>query len=310
MNMEKQRIVVILGPTATGKTDAAVEFAKRFDGEIISADSMLIYRGMDIGTAKPDKAQQAAVPHHLIDICDPEENFSAAAWQQKAQEAIGDIAARGKLPVVAGGTGLYIRSLLHPTSFLASDPAVREKYEAIARQEGVSGLKARLAKVDPVSCEKLSDERRLVRALEVYELYGKPISAFHEEDERRKPPYNALELGVNFPREVLYRRIDRRVDKMLEMGLLEETKALLARGVPETATSMQALGYKEMALHLSGQLSLDEAKELLCRRTRNFAKRQITWFKKYADPIWLNADEGCELSGITAFFAEKFQEAF
>jgi tRNA dimethylallyltransferase len=309
---KKQKIVIITGPTATGKTDAAVDFAEKHGGEIVSADSMLVYRHMDIGTAKPTKDQMARVRHHMVDVAEPFDDFSAARWQKGASKAIESILSRGKLPVVAGGTGLYIRALLYPMSFarVKSDEAVRQKWAEFLFENGQEKLHERLAQIDPGSAGRLppGDTRRIIRALEIYDITGKTLSEKMLEDAKRTPRYEALTMGVNLPRELLYDRINRRVDAMIEAGLVEEVRGILAMGVPRSATSMQGLGYKEIAEYINGESSFDEAAEKLKRRTRNFAKRQITWFKKYAGIAWLEAgtDKSLEKGGFLAFFEENY----
>ena len=302
-------IVIITGPTATGKSDSAVEFAKKFNGEIVSADSMLVYKGMNIGTAKPTFDQLASVPHHMVDVADPKEDFSAALWQRGAIYAIDDILSRGKLPVIVGGTGLYVRSVLYPMDFAGakSDDSVREKWEKFLKENGPELLHDELKKVDPDEAEKLpvGDTRRTIRALEIFELTGKSKTQTVLEDRMRPPRYNALTMAVDMPRDVLYDRINRRVDITVKDGLVEEVKALLDSGVPKSATSMQGLGYKEIAMYLNMELTLEEALELLKRKTRNFAKRQLTWFRRYDDIIWLHADKNVEKSEMLAFFAEN-----
>ncbi len=309
---KRQRIVIITGPTATGKTDAAVDFAEKHGGEIVSADSMLVYRHMDIGTAKPTKEQMARVVHHMVDVADPFDDFSVARWQRGANDAIEKILSREKLPVVAGGTGLYIRALLYPMSFAGakSDEAIRQKWTEYLIESGQEKLHARLAQIDPASAGRLpaGDTRRIIRALEIYDITGKTLSEKMLEDAKRPPRYEALTMGVNLPRELLYDRINRRVDAMIEAGLVDEVRAILAMGVPRSATSMQGLGYKEIAEYIYGECSFDEAIENLKRRTRNFAKRQITWFKKYADIAWLEAGtfKKLEKEDFLAFFDENY----
>ncbi|MGI5899877.1 MAG: tRNA (adenosine(37)-N6)-dimethylallyltransferase MiaA [Christensenellales bacterium] len=309
---KRQRIVIITGPTATGKTDAAVDFAENHGGEIVSADSMLVYRHMDIGTAKPTKEQMQRVPHHMVDVADPSEDFSAARWQKGASAAIEGILSRGKLPVIAGGTGLYIRSLLYPMSFAGAKPdgAVRQKWADFLLENGQEKLHTRLAQIDPASAARLpaGDTRRIIRALEIYDITGRTLSERMLEDAKRPPMYEALTMGISLPRELLYDRINRRVDAMIEAGLVDEVRAILAMGVPSSATSMQGLGYKEIAEYIYGERSFDEAIDNLKRRTRNFAKRQITWFKKYEDIAWLEvtAFEKLEKGDILAFFDESY----
>jgi len=275
----KPKIAIITGPTATGKTDAAVELALRLDTEIVSADSMLVYRRMNIGTAKPDARQLKQVRHHMVDVAEPWEDYSAAKWQQGALAAIDGILARGKLPLVVGGTGLYVRAVLYPMEFagLESGKEEREKWERFLKENGPQALRDELGRVDPASAKRLpvGDTRRMIRALEVYNRTGVTMTEKIAADLEREPRYDALAMGVSLSREVLYARIDARVDNMLEAGLAREVRALLDEGVPEGATSMQGLGYKEMASYIRGEKTLAEAAEEIKRRTRNFAKAAI-----------------------------------
>jgi len=302
-------ICIITGPTATGKTDSAIDFAREVNGEIVSADSMLVYRGMDIGTAKPTKEQQRLVRHHMVDVADPSEDFSAAMWQEGAHRAIEDILSRGKLPVIAGGTGLYVRSVLYPMDFAdaAADGAVREKWEKFLLENGAQALHDELEKVDPQSAQALpvGDTRRTIRALEIYEVTGETKSAKIARDQMRAPKYRALTMAVDLPRPILYDRINRRVDQMIELGLIEEVRGLLAGGLKPGTTAMQGLGYKEIAQYLAGETDLETAIETLKRRTRNFAKRQVTWFSRYPEITWLRTDKPCEKAQITDFFIEN-----
>ncbi len=303
------RICIITGPTATGKTDSAIDFARAMNGEIVSADSMLVYRGMDIGTAKPTARQQAAVRHHMIDVADPAQPFSAAAWQQGALAAIEDILSRGKLPVVAGGTGLYVKSVLYPMDFAgtAANDAVREKWARYLADHGAQALHDALERIDPQSAAALpvGDTRRVMRALEIYEVTGQTKSEKTARDRQRPARYRALTMAVDLPRPILYERINQRVDQMMRQGLVQEVRGLLDSGLSAGTTAMQGLGYKEIAAYLGGEASLETAVETLKRRTRNFAKRQLTWFRADPSICWLHADRPCEKDQITAFFIEN-----
>lgn len=283
-------LVVICGPTAVGKTAAAVSFALTPGGEIVAADSRTIYRFMDIGTAKPSAEQRAAVPHHLLDVADPDEVVTLAAYRTLAADAIDQIRGRGRLPLLVGGTGLYIRAVVDGFTIppVPPDRALRRALEEAEAGEPGS-LHARLTDVDPAAAAHIHPRnvRRLVRALEVYERTGRPISALQRRGEPQGP---VLQAGLTMEREALYRAIDARVEAQIAAGLVQEVRGLLARGYAADLPSMQGLGYKEIVAHLDGRLSLDEAVLALKRNTRRFAKRQYTWFR--ADPRirWIGVD--------------------
>lgn len=304
-------IAIITGPTATGKTDSAIAFARAMDGEIISADSMLVYRGMDIGTAKPTPAQRAAVPHHMIDVCDPMEDYSAALWQRGALAAIEDIQSRGKLPVVVGGTGLYIQAVLRPLDFAGAkgQSEAREKWERFLLENGAQALHSALKRVDPETAARLpvGDTRRTIRALEVFDETGMTFTERNRQNAALAPRFQAVSMGVDLARPLLYARIDARVDFMLEQGLVAEVEGLLAAGVPDGCTSMQGLGYKELAAYLRGECTLEQAVEQIKRRTRNFAKRQVTWFNKYGDVNWLPGDTPVDPQQMCDFFLQTYK---
>lgn len=293
--MEKEVIVVIVGPTAIGKTDVAIDLAKILDGEIISADSMQIYKYMDIGTAKPTIEERQGIPHHMIDVVAPDEEFSVAQFQQQAKKLIQDIRQRGKLPIVAGGTGLYINSLIYPMDFTdaAEDHDFRERMRALASEKGNEYVYKKLYDIDPDTAQRLhyNDIRRIIRALEVYHLTGKPMSHYNQNFKTADKPYNSIIIGLTMDRSKLYDRINRRVDIMLEKGLIEEVKGLLKMGYNKNLTSMQGLGYKEIVTYLEGKRTLTESAEILKRDTRRFAKRQFTWFKRIKDIQWINRDD-------------------
>ena len=286
------KLVVITGPTASGKTALGVMLAQRLGGEVVSADSMQIYRGMDIGTAKPTPEEMQGVPHHMIDIADPTENYSVSRYAAEATACVDDILARGKLPIVVGGTGLYIDSLIAGRTFAdgTADTALRQELSERYDEIGGEGLLGELRKFDPERAAKLhpADKKRIVRAMEVYILTGKTITQHNLETQAIPPRYRPVWLGLDYSdRAVLYRRIDLRVDKMLEDGLLDEIRALLALGVSPKATAMQAIGYKEFFGYLNGACTLDEAAALCKQRSRNYAKRQLTWFRRNPDIHWL-----------------------
>ncbi|MFC0214725.1 tRNA (adenosine(37)-N6)-dimethylallyltransferase MiaA [Paenibacillus chartarius] len=290
----KPPLLVLLGPTAVGKTKLSLELAMRHKGEIISGDSMQVYRGMDIGTAKASEAERALVPHHLIDICDPDEPFSAADFQRAASERIADIAGRGKLPMLVGGTGLYIESLCYGFRFVdaGSDEALRQALNDYAEQNGDEALHDMLRQVDPAAAERLhpNDRRRVIRAIEIERLTGKPMSE-HQAGQKKQSPYECYFIGLTMDRALLYQRIEQRIDAMLEEGLVEEVRRLLRAGYSTTLTSMQGLGYKEIAAYLQGGMSYDEAVSLLKMSTRRFAKRQLSWFRHMPDIDWYDVTD-------------------
>ena len=288
-----RELIVICGPTASGKTAVAVEICLALGGEVVSADSMQIYRGMDIGTAKPNLEETRGVAHHLLDIAEPGEAYSVAAYREKAIEAIEDIFTRGRTPVICGGTGLYIDALTRPLGFSAQgDESVRRPLEEIAAQEGgKERLHAMLREVDPESAERLhvNDMRRVVRALEIYQLTGRTLSEQRALDLKRESAYMGRLYGLSWPREELYARIDQRVDQMMADGLVKEVETLLSGGLHGRATAMQGIGYKEIARALAGECSMAEAVERVKQATRNYAKRQLTWFRRDERVTWIEA---------------------
>ena len=295
------KILVVSGPTASGKTALAVELALAHNGEVVSADSMQIYRRMDIGTAKPTRAEMRGVPHHMLDVADPEEDFSVARYVELAARCVDDILARGRLPIVAGGTGLYIDSLLSGRTFARFDPDSplrRELEEELARRGGAALLEE-LARVDPDTAARLhpNDGKRIVRALEVYRSTGTTLTEHNAMTRSLPPRYDALTLTLAFQRrEDMWDRIDRRVDRMMADGLAEEVRALLDSGVPDRCTAMQAIGYKEMAAALRGDGDTARAAEEIKLRSRQYAKRQLTWFRRNPDARWLLWDREPDLS--------------
>jgi len=286
------KILVINGPTASGKTRLAVELALRRNGEVVSSDSMQIYRRMDIGTAKPTEEEMRGVPHHMIDVADPEEDFSVARYVDMAAKCVDDILSRGKLPILAGGTGLYIDSLLSGRTFAAFSPVspLRGELEERMQREGGAALLAELGKIDPEAAARLhpNDEKRIIRALEVYLTTGKTITQHNAETQAIPPRYAALTISLSFERrEDMWERIDQRVDVMMADGLVEEVRSLLDSGVPDKCTAMQAIGYKEMAAALRGDGDVLAAAEEIKLRSRQYAKRQLTWFRRNSAAKWL-----------------------
>ena len=295
MEPDARDIVIVLGPTAAGKSRVAVDLALRFGGEVINGDSIQVYRGFDIGTDKPTPESRRGVRHHLIDIVGPEVQFTAADFVREALGAARGIASRGRLPLIAGGTGLYIKALvdgLFPGP--GRDPAVRASLEAAAREEGLDALFRRLEAVDPEYARKIRsrDRIRIIRALEVHAATGLPLSEHFRRTESPVKGRNVLRLGLRLDRESLYRRIDERVDRMFERGLVEEVRGLLERGVPEDAPPFRALGYSHVQKHLRGEIGRDEAKSLTKLDTRHYAKRQMTWFRKMDGVAWFSPDDG------------------
>ncbi len=308
------KIVVITGPTASGKTWLAVELAKRYGGEVVSADSMQIYRRMDIGTAKPTAEEMQGIAHHMLDVADPGEDFSAARYVDMASRCVEDILARGALPILAGGTGLYLDSLLSGRTFAAFDPSspLRGQLEERYAREGGPALLEELARTDPEAAARLhpNDAKRIVRALEVWLTTGKTITQ-HDRETRALPPrYDALTLFLDFERrEDMWDRIDRRVDRMMEAGLAGEVRALLDSGVPERCTAMQAIGYKEMVPVVSGDMAAEDAAPQIKLRSRQYAKRQRTWFRRdeRAKPlIWGPVPDLAEVLQRSTDFLEEF----
>ena len=285
-------VLCVVGPTATGKTKMGVALAKRFDGEVVSVDSMQLYRGMTIGTAAPTQEEMEGIPHHMVAVADPAESWSAARYVHEADACVQDILRRGKLPVLVGGTGLYLDALIRGTDFAAGSQGteLRRQLQRRARQEGVETLLEELRRIDPAAAQKLHlrDEKRIIRALEVWYETGRTITE-HDRQERQRPPkYDALYIGLDFlDRQDLRDRIDKRVDTMVEQGLLEEVETLLASGLPRDATALQAIGYKQFLAVAEGRATVDEAIAEVKLRSRQYAKRQLTWLRRDEDIHWI-----------------------
>ncbi len=288
---QKKPLVILVGPTAVGKTAASIGLAKALNGEIISGDSMQIFKGLDIGTAKITKAEMDGVPHYMIDIKEPTENFSAAEFKDRVDALIDDITSRGKLPLIVGGTGFYVNGVLYDYHFGEADvdEDYRKELADYLEVHGKEALWQLLNERDAKSAERLhaNDVKRVMRALEVLHVTGIPASMRQNEVDKKEMRYNAVYLGLSMPRDVLYERINRRVDIMMEEGLEEETRRALSSGVSEDALSMTSLGYRQMIQYFNGEISLEKAVELIKRDTRHFAKRQLTWFRHDPNIQWV-----------------------
>ncbi len=289
---QRKTVLVIVGPTASGKTALAVEACLAFGGEVVSADSMQIYRGMDIGTAKPGPEERRGVPHHLMDIVEPDMPYSVADWQQAALREIGTLHERGRLPVVAGGTGLYVNSLVQNLAFsqVAGDPARRERLHRLAREQGVEAVHALLAQRDPESAARIHPNNlvRVVRTLEVVETTGETMAVHHERSRAEPSPWHFIIVGLLPERERLYERINRRVEVMIAQGLEAEVRRLMDAGYTDRLTSMQGIGYKELAAHFRGLCTREAAIEAIRQGSRHYAKRQITWFSRLEGLTWID----------------------
>ena len=287
--MTKEPLIILTGPTAVGKTALSLSLAERVNGEIISADSMQVYRGMDIGSAKIMPEEQKGIPHHLIDVLDPDEEFHVVRFVQMAKEAMEDIRSRGKVPILTGGTGFYIQAMLYDIDFTESgeDDSYRRELETYAKEQGAEKLHE---EVDPISAEKIhaNNVKRVIRALEYYKQTGEPISRHNEQERQKESPYAFAYFVLNDKRDRLYQRIDARIDEMLLEGLVAEVEKLKEKGCHRGMVSMQGLGYKEILAYLNGTSTLEEAIYIIKRESRHFAKRQLTWFRRERDVIWLN----------------------
>lgn len=297
--MDKKNLIILTGPTAVGKTELSIRLAKAVGGEIISADSMQVYKGMDIGTAKITPDEMEGVPHYLVDCMEPFKDFNVTEFQQMAKAAMEKIYANSHIPIIVGGTGFYIQSVLYDIEFdshiskenhNSADEEYRESLRNIAKEHGAEYLHNMLRQADPASAEAIhaNNIKRVIRALEYYKLTGKPISAHNEEQRRKESPYNYVYFVLNDDREILYSRIDRRVDIMFENGLEQEVKRLIDSGLTRDMVSMQGIGYKEMFGYFDGEYDLERAKYLIKQDTRHFAKRQLTWFRREQNVCWMN----------------------
>lgn len=291
----KKPLIVLTGPTAVGKTKLSIALAKAVNGEIISADSMQVYRYMDVGSAKITPDEMDGVPHHLVDVLEPTEDFNIVLFQQLAKKSMGEIYSKGRIPILVGGTGFYIQAITRDIDFTQSeqDDSYRKELEALAAEKGSSFLHDMLASVDPKSAEDIHENnvKRVIRALEFYKQNGTRISEHNEEQKEHVSPYNLAYFVLNAPRPLLYERIDARVDEMLKNGLVEEVKNLHRMGCHREMVSMQGLGYKEILSWLGGEYPYEEAIRILKRDTRHFAKRQLTWFRREGEVTWVDKDK-------------------
>ena len=312
MDKSTKPLIILTGPTAVGKTALSIGLAKAVNGEIISADSMQVYRKMNIGTAKIEQSEMQGVRHHLIDILDPSEEFNVVFFKRYALEAMEDIYSRGKIPVIVGGTGFYIQALLYDIDFEDNDNdmSYREELQRLAAEKGNSYIHDMLSKVDPESAEKIHENnvKRVIRALEFYRKTGMKISEHNETEAQKESPYNFEYFVLNDDRSKLYDRIDRRIDIMLEQGLEAEVRQLVSEGYSRDLVSMQGLGYKEIIDYIQGRCSFDEAVYTLKRDTRHFAKRQITWFKREKHVTWVNKNEYDSESCILEYMMNRLHE--
>ncbi|MDU5079952.1 tRNA (adenosine(37)-N6)-dimethylallyltransferase MiaA [uncultured Tissierella sp.] len=304
----KDNLFILIGPTAIGKTALSIELAKKMNGEIISADSMQIYKYMDIGSAKITKEEMDDIPHHLIDIVLPNEDFTVANFKDNAIKLIRDINSRNKIPIVAGGTGLYINSLVYSLNFtqVAPNDEIRNKLESLGDKYGNEYLHQELQRIDVKSAEKISvnDRKRIIRAIEIFEITGKLMSEYNENFRKPVEDYNLVMIGLNMDRKELYDRINLRVDIMIEEGLMEEVKKLLSMGYSKELVSMQGIGYKEIIMYLEGNISLAKSIEMIKQGTRNYAKRQLTWFRRDNRIKWVNVDEFFTLDDLTQYIID------
>ena len=312
--MTKEPLIILTGPTAVGKTALSLSLAERVNGEIISADSMQVYRGMDIGSAKIMPEEQKGIPHHLIDVLDPDEEFHVVRFVQMAKEAMEDIRSRGKVPILTGGTGFYIQAMLYDIDFTESgeDDSYRRELETYAKEQGAEKLHEKLKEVDPISAEKIhaNNVKRVIRALEYYHQTGEKISEHNESQRQKNSPYDFIYYVLRLPREILYDRINRRVDLMREQGLEAEVRRLREQGCTRNMVSMQGLGYKEILAALDGECTMDEAFDKIKLETRHFAKRQFTWFRRERDVTWLDKDRFADEQELLKHCVREIRQHF
>jgi len=310
-NIKNKPLIIIAGPTACGKTSVSVELAKIIGGEIISADSMQVYKYMDIGTAKIMPWEMHGIKHYLVDELYPDEEFSVAVFKNRAKEYIGQVHNKGKIPIMVGGTGFYINAVLYDNDFSqdCSDNTVRQELRHYLDKNGTEALYDRLRAVDPVACNTIhmNNTKRVIRAIEFYETTGERISEHNKQERERQPYYDGKIFVLNTDRDKLYSRIDRRIDIMLEQGLVDEVKSLYAK-YDRSLVSMQGLGYKEIIAYLEGECSLDEAIYILKRDTRHFAKRQLTWFRHQCSGIWVDVDKFGSSKAVAEFISKQIKQ--
>lgn len=308
----KKSIVVIAGPTASGKTAAGIEVAKLLSGEIVSADSMQIYKYMDIGSAKPTLEERQGIPHHMIDVAYPDEEFNVALFRNMAGKIINEIASHGKLPIIVGGTGLYINSLIYPYDFTdsAEDTGYREKLDTLAREKGNEFVHNMLKDIDHESFIRIhpNNLRRVIRALEVYKNTGKTISEYQRESREREREYNTAYIGLTMDRQLLYSRINSRVDTMFEAGLIDEVKRLKEMGYTKNMVSMQGIGYKEIFDYLDNKCTIEETKEIIKQSSRRYAKRQLTWFRRDENIHWYEVDKYASIGELVKNIINYIEE--
>lgn len=312
MQAEKPKVIAVMGPTAVGKSGLVLQLAKDLSGEIVNADSMQIYRFMDIGTAKPTAADRAEVAHHLLDIVDPDQDFHASLYSQLAREAINNLVEEGRVAIVVGGTGLYLKALFHGLFPAAhSKQSIRQRLHREGEKDGGVELYKRLKQIDPSTAGRLhpNDLFRIIRALEVWECTGKPMSVLQMEHGFRENPFNTLKIGLKRPRSELYERINRRVAEMMELGLLTEVRELLDRGYGPDLKSMQALGYRHMVQHLINGMKIAEAVRTMKRDTRHYAKRQMTWFGGDQEIKWFHPQETEEIARLAREFMGRLKDS-
>ncbi|WP_066496967.1 tRNA (adenosine(37)-N6)-dimethylallyltransferase MiaA [Abyssisolibacter fermentans] len=310
--MTKKPIIILVGPTAVGKTSISIDVAKKVNAEIISGDSMQIYKYMDIGTAKVKEDEKQGIKHYMIDEITPDEDFNVSKFKEKSEEYMNLILSKNKLPMIVGGTGLYINSLVYELDFSKAicNNDLRKKYACEAEEKGNEFIHEKLAQIDPLSAQRIhiNDTKRIIRALEIYHETGKPMSAYYKNFRKYNNNYNIAYFALNMDRKKLYDRINIRVDMMIKEGLIDEVKELLNKGYNKNSTALQGLGYKEIIAYLEGKYSLDEAIEILKRDTRRFAKRQLTWFRRDERINWVNVDDYISKKDIVDYIAYSINE--